>query len=85
MSSIARLQELIQGKFKRSASELIDYKVVRQSKTTPTEMEYEVSCSIHGKEYGRGIGHSLRSAREQATFKALNNQEFIENYRQQDQ
>jgi dsRNA-specific ribonuclease len=52
---------------------------------TPTETEYEVSCSIRGKEYGRGIGHNLHSAREQAASEVLNNQEFIENYLQQEQ
>ncbi len=47
-------------------------------------MEYEISCNIDGKEYGRGIGHNQRSAREQAAFGALNNQEFIEKYLRQD-
>ena len=83
-SSIARLQEVVQGLFRRSASELIDYRVIRQSKITPAKMEYEVSCNIDGKEYGRGIGHNQRSAREQAAFRVLNNQEFIENYLRQD-
>ena len=83
MSSVAKLQDIIQQKYRRSGSELIEYFIMRESKILPNEIEYEIVCRIEGKEYGRGIGSNHSTAKEQAANNVLKNQEFIIKYLEQ--
>ena len=77
---VTSIQEVIQNIYKEQTPEHLQYKVIRESQLPKNEMEYEVTCLVDGKEYGRGIGSRKIIAKKKAAEKALDDDEFKKKY-----
>lgn len=62
------LQEIIQGKIHEETQ--IQYPVLKEEGPDHNKT-FEVCCVINGKEYGRGCGHTKKSAEQQAAYETI--------------